>query len=99
LIATKIDRYVRGLITTLYHKPGQTHYAAKNAQIQLVVNSEEFPCRPDVTAEFQAYVRPLTGDNWPLISLINGCQRFAHLEPIFAEKKLPDHFNQEDQSK
>jgi len=47
--------------------------------------------RYDVTDEFLAYVRPLIGDDWPSIPIINGRQRFAQLKMKFAEKKLSDY--------
>jgi hypothetical protein len=42
-----------------------------------------------VTDEFIAYARPLIGEDWPSVPLINGRQLFAHLEMKFADKKLP----------
>lgn len=45
--------------------------------------------RFDVTDEFLAYVRPLIGEDWPSVPMINGRQRFARLEMKFADKKLP----------
>ena len=47
--------------------------------------------RYDVTDEFLAYVRPLIGDDWPSVPIINGRQRFAQLNMKFAEKKLSDY--------
>jgi ATP-dependent phosphofructokinase / diphosphate-dependent phosphofructokinase len=47
--------------------------------------------RYDVTDEFLAYVRPLIGDDWPSVPIINGRQRFARFDKKFAEKKLPDY--------
>ncbi len=47
------------------------------------------PNRYDVTNEFLAYVRPLIGEDWPSVPMINGKQRFARLEMKFAAKKLP----------
>jgi len=47
--------------------------------------------RYDVTDEFLAYVRPLIGDDWPSVPIINGRQRFAQLKMKFAEKKLSDY--------
>ncbi|MBN1138493.1 MAG: diphosphate--fructose-6-phosphate 1-phosphotransferase [Anaerolineae bacterium] len=43
----------------------------------------------DVTDDFVRYARPLIGDTWPSIPLVDGRQRFARLEPIFAETRLP----------
>jgi 6-phosphofructokinase 1 len=44
--------------------------------------------RYDVTDEFLAYVRPLIGEDWPSVPMINGRQRFARFEMKFAAKKL-----------
>jgi 6-phosphofructokinase 1 len=42
----------------------------------------------DVTDEFLAYVRPLIGEDWVSIPIINGRQRFTRFKPVFADKKL-----------
>lgn len=47
------------------------------------------PSRYDVTDEFVRYARPLIGDDWVSIPIINGIQRFAKLKPVFAAQKLP----------
>jgi len=44
--------------------------------------------RVDVTDEFIDYVRPLIGEDWVSVPVINGRQRFAQFKPVFAEKKL-----------
>ncbi|MFA6717272.1 MAG: hypothetical protein WCS27_17970, partial [Victivallaceae bacterium] len=49
------------------------------------------PCKTDVSDEFLKYVRPLVGEDWPSVPMINGRQRFAQLKPIFADKKLPEY--------
>jgi ATP-dependent phosphofructokinase / diphosphate-dependent phosphofructokinase len=49
------------------------------------------PNRFDVTDEFLAYVRPLIGEDWPSVPMINGRQRFSQLEMKFAAKKLTDY--------
>jgi ATP-dependent phosphofructokinase / diphosphate-dependent phosphofructokinase len=49
------------------------------------------PNRYDVTDEFLAYVRPLIGEDWPSVPLINGRQRFSQFEMKFAAKKLVDY--------
>jgi 6-phosphofructokinase 1 len=45
--------------------------------------------RNDVTDEFLDYVRPLIGEDWVSVPVINGRQRFAQFKMIFADKKLP----------
>jgi 6-phosphofructokinase 1 len=69
--------------------------------LELVANSERsFPeawiadGRLDVTDAFVQYARPLIGDGWPAIPLVNGRQRFARLRPVFAEQKLPAYLPQ-----
>jgi 6-phosphofructokinase len=47
--------------------------------------------RYDVTDDFLAYVRPLIGEDWPSVPMINGRQRFSKLEMKFAAKKLPGY--------
>ncbi|HUW08792.1 MAG TPA: diphosphate--fructose-6-phosphate 1-phosphotransferase [Anaerolineae bacterium] len=69
--------------------------------LELVANSERcFPdawmaaSRTDVTDDFVAYARPLIGDGWPSIPLVDGRQRFARLSPLFAEARLPAYVPQ-----
>jgi 6-phosphofructokinase 1 len=50
--------------------------------------------RIDVTDAFIRYARPLIGDNWPTIPLVDGRQRFAQLDHIFAPQKLPAYVPQ-----
>lgn len=45
----------------------------------------------DVTDEFLSYVRPLVGEDWVSVPVINGKQRFTQFKKIFAEKKLKDY--------
>ena len=66
------------------------------APLELVANSERtFPAEwitkdgTDVSDEFVAYARPLIGEDWPSVPVIDGRQRFARLKPVFAEQKLP----------
>ncbi len=49
------------------------------------------PNRYDVTDEFMAYVRPLIGEDWVSVPVINGRQRFTQFKPVFADKKLSDY--------
>jgi len=69
--------------------------------LELVANSERrfpaawiAPSRLDVTDEFVRYARPLIGDGWPSVPLVDGRQRFARLRPIWAEKRLPEYVPQ-----
>jgi 6-phosphofructokinase len=78
-------------------------YAARYDKVPLrqVADSERrFPAhwisesRYDVTDDFVRYARPLLGEAWPSVPLVNGLQRFARLAPVFAEKKLPAYVPQ-----
>ncbi len=66
------------------------------APLAVVAGSERFLPKSwitadgtDVTDDFVRYARPLIGDRAPEIPMENGLQRFARLEKIFAEQKLP----------
>lgn len=48
----------------------------------------------DVTDEFVKYARPLIGNDWPSIPMIDGRLRLARLEKIFADQKLPSYIPQ-----
>jgi 6-phosphofructokinase 1 len=86
-----------GYMSTILRRPGPIYnvYYDK-VPLELVANSERtFPAQwitpggADVTDAFLDYARPLIGDHWPSIPLVNGRQRFARLQPIMADKKLP----------
>jgi 6-phosphofructokinase 1 len=91
-----------GYMSTILREPGPIYNVGYDkVPLELVANSERcFPeawiaeNRLDVTDEFVRYARPLIGDGWPAIPLVNGRQRFARLEPIFAEVKLPAYVPQ-----
>ncbi|MGQ9501016.1 MAG: diphosphate--fructose-6-phosphate 1-phosphotransferase [Anaerolineae bacterium] len=91
-----------GYMSTLLREPGPIYRVRYDkVPLDLVANSErKFPRqwiaenRIDVTDEFVAYARPLIGDNWPTIPLVNGLQRFARLERIMADQKLPAYIPQ-----
>ena len=85
-----------GYMATILREPGPM-YDVRYDKVPLafVANSERsFPQawiaenRLDVTDEFLQYARPLIGDSWPTIPLVDGLQRFARLKPIYAETKL-----------
>ncbi len=69
--------------------------------LSAVANSQRFlpekwicKDRPDVSDDFIRYARPLIGEDWPLVRIENGIQRFAKIEPEFIEKKLPEYIPQ-----
>jgi 6-phosphofructokinase 1 len=91
-----------GYMSTILREPGPIYSVRYDkVPLELVANSERcFPeawvaeDRLDVTDEFVRYARPLIGDGWPTIPLVNGRQRFARLARIFAEVKLPAYVPQ-----
>ena len=86
-----------GFMSTLLRQPGAIYSVTYDkVPLELVANSERsFPAEwiaeggTDVTDDFIRYARPLIGDGWPSIPLVDGRQRFARIEPIMAEQKLP----------
>jgi len=75
------------------------------APLSEVANSERhFPqewiteCGTDVTDDFVKYARPLIGDNWVSVPVIDGRLRLARMKPIFADQKLDKYIPQADRS-
>lgn len=75
------------------------------APLPEVANSERhFPadwiteCGTDVTDDFIKYARPLIGDNWVSVPIIDGRLRLAQLEKKFADQKLGPYVPQADRS-
>ena len=93
-----------GYMATILREPGPIYSVRYDkVPLELVANSERrFPAawiaadRLDVTDEFVAYARPLTGDAWPAVPLIDGRQRFARLAPVFADQVLERYVPQAD---
>jgi 6-phosphofructokinase 1 len=88
-----------GYMSTILRNPGPIYNVRYDkVPLDLVANSERFfpeawiaPNRMDVTDDFVRYARPLIGDNWPAIPLVNGIQRFARIEQIFVPQVLPEY--------
>ncbi len=86
-----------GWMATILRDPGLIYNVRydKVALDKVALSERSFPerwiaaNRYDVTDDFLAYARPLIGEDWPSVPMINGRQRFARLEMNFAEKKLP----------
>lgn len=58
-------------------------------------------CGTDVTDDFVKYARPLIGDNWVSVPMIDGRLRLANLDTrkeMFASQKLPSYVPQADRS-
>jgi 6-phosphofructokinase 1 len=91
-----------GYMATILREPGPIYDVRyEKVPLGMVANSERgFPeswiaaNRLDVTDEFLRYARPLIGDSWPAIPLVDGRQRFAQLKPIYAEQRLPAYIPQ-----
>ena len=85
-----------GYMSTILRQSGDLYQVVYDkVPLEQVANSERtFPeawltaSRTDVTDDFVRYARPLIGDSWPTIPLVNGIQRFTRFEPLFAEQKL-----------
>jgi 6-phosphofructokinase 1 len=85
----------RGYMATIVRQPGPIYNVEYGkAPLELMANSERrFPKewiaenRIDVTNGFIRYARPLIGEDWPTVPLVDGRQRFARLKMIFAEKR------------
>jgi len=85
-----------GWMATILRDPGIIyHVRYDKVPLEKVALSERFfpekwiaPSRVDVTDEFLRYVRPLIGEDWISVPMINGRQRFTRLQRIFANQKL-----------
>jgi 6-phosphofructokinase 1 len=86
-----------GWMSTILREPGPIYNVRYDkVPLELVANSERtFPAawitpnKIDVTDEFIQYAKPLIGEDWASVPVINGRQRFTRFEPVFAEQKLP----------
>ena len=91
-----------GFMATTLRQPGDIyHVRFDQVPLEDVANSERFfPAewiaenRVDVTDDFLAYARPLIGNDWPAIPVVDGLQRFARIAPIFADQVLPAYIPQ-----
>jgi 6-phosphofructokinase 1 len=88
-----------GYMSTLLRRPGFIYNVDYDkVPLEQVANSERkfpenwiAPNRIDVTDEFVRYAHPLIGEDWVSVPVIDGRQRFARLEKIFAGQKLPKY--------
>ena len=93
-----------GWMSTILRDPGIIYNIRYDkVPLEEVANSERFfpkdwilPDRTDVSDEFLRYVRPLIGEDWVSVPIINGVQRLTRFKEIFAEKKLAPYIPQED---
>jgi len=85
-----------GWMATILREPGIIYNVRYDkVPLEKVALSERtFPekwiseSKTDVTDEFLNYVRPLIGEDWVSVPVINGRQRFTQFKAIFADKKL-----------
>ncbi len=85
-----------GWMSTILRQPGPIYNVTYDkVPLSEVANSERtFPAewlaenKIDVTDDFVNYAKPLIGEDWASVPVINGRQRFTRFQPIFAEQKL-----------
>jgi ATP-dependent phosphofructokinase / diphosphate-dependent phosphofructokinase len=85
-----------GWMATILRQPGFIYnvYYDKVPLEKVALSERFFPKKwiadsgVDVTDEFIQYVRPLIGEDWVSVPIINGRQRFTRFKKIFADKKL-----------
>ncbi|MCF7791440.1 MAG: diphosphate--fructose-6-phosphate 1-phosphotransferase [Victivallales bacterium] len=88
-----------GYMSTILREKGPIYQVKfDKSLLEQVANSERFfPSewitseRTDVTDGFIEYCRPLIGEDWPSVPIINGRQRFANFDLKFADKKLDSY--------
>ena len=88
-----------GYMSTILRENGLIYQVRYDkVPLEKVANSERFfpaewitKCKADVTDDFVKYCRPLIGEDWPSVPMINGRQRFTQFKPLFANKKLPEY--------
>lgn len=85
-----------GYMSTILRDPGMIYQIRyDNVPLEKVANSERFFPSEWITAEgsdvsdaFVSYCRPLLGEDWPSVPIVNGRQRFTQFKSVFAEQKL-----------
>jgi len=86
-----------GWMATILRNPGLIYDVRYDkAPLKDVANSERaFPpgwianSGIDVTDDFIDYAKPLIGEDWASVPVVNGRQRFTRFKPIFAERRCP----------
>jgi ATP-dependent phosphofructokinase / diphosphate-dependent phosphofructokinase len=93
-----------GYMSTILRVPGEV-YSVRYDKVPLaeVANSERTFRKDwiaangcDVTDDFVRYARPLVGEDMITLPLIDGRQRLARLQPLYASPKLPAYVPQAD---
>jgi ATP-dependent phosphofructokinase / diphosphate-dependent phosphofructokinase len=96
-----------GYMSTILRRPGIIYSVDYDkVPLEQVANSERHfpkhwiaPNRIDVTDDFVRYARPLIGEDWVSVPIIDGIQRFARFQKIFAERALPEYVPQAHRAK
>lgn len=86
----------------ILRQPGDLYTASfDKVPLAQVANSERtFPAawitpdKTDVTDDSVRFARPLIGNDWVSLPLVDGIQRFVRLESIFATPTLPAYVPQ-----
>ncbi len=93
-----------GFMATILRQPGPV-YAVRYDKVPLekvALSERTFPEEwisedgLDVTDAFVNYARPLIGDDWVSVPLVDGRLRLARLKPVFADQHLPAYVPQAD---
>jgi 6-phosphofructokinase 1 len=88
-----------GWMATILREPGFIYNVKYDKVLleEVALSERQFPekwisaSRRDVTDEFIKYAKPLIGDDWVSVPLIDGRQRFAEFKQVFADKKLDEY--------
>ncbi len=88
-----------GWMATILREPGLIYNVSYDkVPLEKVALSERFfpkhwiaPSKTDVTDDFIRYAKPLLGEDWVSVPMVNGIQRFTRFQPVFADKKLKDY--------
>ena len=84
-----------GWMATILRKPGPVYGVDfDKVPLEQVANSErKFPSdwlsenRIDVTDDFVAYAKPLVGNDWVSVPVVDGRPRYARIDRVFADRK------------
>jgi 6-phosphofructokinase 1 len=84
-----------GFMATILRVPGAIYGVTYDkVPLEVVANSERelpkswiAPSKIDVTDDFVRYARPLVGEDWVSVPLVDGRPRYARIEPVFAQKR------------
>jgi 6-phosphofructokinase 1 len=93
-----------GYMSTILRNPGPIYSVRYDkAPLVEVANSERAfpkawiaPSGCDVTDDFLQYAKPLVGEDMVTLPMIDGRQRLARLQPIYAKQSLPKYVPQAD---